>query len=79
MMSALTIQIPDSLHEKLREQASKDHSTPEQVVVLAIAEKLSSLLTIDYLNERARRAKSGDLKRLLAKVPDAKPEECDSI
>ena len=78
-MSIMTIQIPESLHEKLRQEALKDHSTPEQLAVLAIAEKLSSLLTVDYLEERARRAKPGSLNKFLAKVPDVAPEVCDRL
>ena len=78
-MSAITIQIPESLHEKLRQEAVRDHSTPEQIAVLAIAEKLSSLLTVDYLEERAKRAKRGKLKHLLAKVPDVAPEAFDKL
>ena len=78
-MSAITIHIPESLHKTLNEVASKDNSTPEQLAVLAIAEKLSSILTVDYLEARAKRAKPGALKRFLDKVPDVEPEERDKL
>lgn len=78
-MSAITINIPDSLYDKLKEAAAKDKSTPEYFAVLAIAEKLSSFMTVEYLEERARRAKLERFEELLSKVPDVEPEECDKL
>lgn len=76
-MSAITVNLPDSLYDKLKEVAEKDRSTPEQLVVVAIAEKLSSLLTVEYLEERAKRAKPERLNHLLARVPSVEPEAHD--
>jgi predicted transcriptional regulator len=78
-MSAITINIPESLHEKLKEIAEQDNSTPEQLAVLAIAEKLSCILTVEYLDARARRAKRDRFDSLLSKVPDVEPEERDRL
>jgi len=78
-MSAITINIPESLHEKLKEIAEQDNSTPEQLAVLAIAEKLSCILTVEYLDARARRAKRDRFDFLLSKVPDVEPEERDRL
>jgi predicted DNA-binding ribbon-helix-helix protein len=69
-MSTITINIPESLYDKLREIAERDNSTLEQLAVLAIAEKVSCLLTVEYLNGRARRAKPDRFDFLLSKVPD---------
>jgi predicted transcriptional regulator len=66
-MSVITINIPESLHEKLKEIA-EDNSTPEQLAVLAIAEKLSCIVTVDYLEARARRARPDRFDSLLSKV-----------
>jgi len=78
-MSAITINIPESLHNKLKEVAERDNSTPEQLAVLAIAEKISCLLTVEYLDERARRAKPDRFDFLLSKVPDVEPENQDRL
>ena len=78
-MSALTINVPESLFGKLKEVSAKDQSTPEQFALLAIAEKLSSVITVDYLEERAKRAKLERFEQLLAKVPDVEPEENDRL
>ena len=78
-MSAITIEVPESLFEKLKEVAARDHSTPEQFALLALAEKLSSVMTVEYLEERAKRAKLERFEQLLAKVPDVEPEESDRL
>lgn len=78
-MSAITIEIPESLFGKLKEVAAKDQSTPEQFALLALAEKLSSLITVEYLEEKAERAKLERFEQLLAKVPDVEPEEGDRL
>jgi predicted transcriptional regulator len=78
-MSAITINIPESLYDKLKEVAEKDQSTPEQLAVLAIAEKPSSLMTVEYLEERARQAKLERFEQLLSKVPDVEPENHDRL
>ena len=78
-MSAITIEVPESLFGKLKEVTARDHSTPEQFALLALAEKLSSVMTVEYLEERARRAKLERFEQLLAKVPDVEPEESDRL
>ena len=78
-MSAITIEVPESLFGKLKEVAAKDQSTPEQFALLALAEKLSSVVTVEYLEERAKRAKLEKFEQLLAKVPDVEPEEGDRL
>ena len=78
-MSVITINIPESLYDKLKEVTEKDKSTPEYFAVLAIAEKLSSVMTVEYLEERARRAKIERFEQLLSKVPDVEPEDYDRL
>ena len=78
-MSSITLNIPESLYGKLKEAAEKDKSTPEQLAILAIAEKLSSLLTVEYLEERARRARPERFEEILSAVPNVEPEERDRL
>ncbi|QQS45456.1 MAG: toxin-antitoxin system HicB family antitoxin [Acidobacteriota bacterium] len=78
-MSVITIDVPESLFDKLKEVAAKDRSTPEHFALLALAEKLSSVITVEYLEERAKRAKIERFEQLLSKVPDAEPEETDRL
>jgi len=78
-MGSLSIRLPESLHKRLKEMAEKEGISMNQFVTLAVNEKVSSLMTVDYLKERA---KKGDLKtfeELLEKVPDTEPEEFDKL
>ena len=45
----------------------------------AVSEKISALLTEDYLNERAERARKKDLRKILDKVPEREPLSGDEI
>ncbi len=78
-MSAILINVHDSLFDKLKEAVARDRSTPEQFALLTVAEKLSSVVTIEYLEERAKRAKLERFEQLLAKVPDVEPEESNRL
>jgi hypothetical protein len=72
-MSVLTINFPETISAKLSNLANKNKSEIEKFVLIAVAEKL------DYLEERAKRAKFDDFENILAKIPDVKPETFDQI
>lgn len=78
-MTTLSIRVPDSLHRAIKELASKDGYSMNQFLITAAAEKLSALETVDYLRERAKRAKLKDFDRLLASVPNTKPDMGDEL
>jgi hypothetical protein len=78
-MSALSVRIPKSLHEQLRELASEEGISINQFVTLAIAEKIATLTTIEYLEKRAQRGSREKLLAALAQVPDVEPEEHDRL
>jgi hypothetical protein len=78
-MSTLTVRMPDSLHKRLRSTSKTEHASINQLVTLAIAEKLSALETMEYLEERSRRGSREKFDRVLAKVPDAEPDDIDRI
>jgi predicted transcriptional regulator len=72
-MSTLSLRLPDSLHRKVRELAAKDDISINQFVATAVAEKMSALLTEDYLAQRAARGSRGAFERVLRRVPDRPP------
>lgn len=78
-MSTLSVRLPESVHRKLRELAKKEGVSMNQLISLAVSEKLAVLLTVDYLNDRARKAEPAALRDILAKVPDSPPEEHDRL
>ncbi len=78
-MTTLSLRLPSSLHKQIAEMAKRDGITIDQFVSTAAAEKLAALLTVDYLEQRARRASGEEFQAVLAKVPDVEPEEHDKL
>ncbi|MCB9769469.1 MAG: toxin-antitoxin system HicB family antitoxin [Candidatus Omnitrophica bacterium] len=78
-MSALSLRLPDSIHRHIKEIAKREGVSINQFISSAVSEKVSALLTEDYLNERARRADRGALKEILKKVPDRDPQPGDKL
>lgn len=78
-MSTIQVQIPDSLQKSLDDLAARDGISIDQFISTAIAEKLSALMTENYLIERAKRGDRTKYEAILAKVPDVEPEAYDKI
>lgn len=78
-MSSLSLRLPDSLHDKVRELAERENISINQFIAMAVAEKTAALLTVDYLKERAERADNKLLDRLLKRVPDVPPVPGDEL
>jgi len=79
-MSSISIRLPDSLYRVALELAKKDHISINQFISTALAEKISALMTEDYLLKRAKKAPTQEeFVKLLEKVPDTEPEEYDKF
>ena len=78
-MSTISLRLPDSLHKQVRRLAEKESVSINQLITLALAEKLSALMTEDYLEERAKRGSRKKFKRAMAKVPKVRPEVYDRL
>jgi hypothetical protein len=78
-MGALSLRLPESLHRKLGEVAEREGVSINQLISSAVAEKMSALMTEEYLTARARRASRRRFEAVLAKVPDVEPDESDRI
>ena len=78
-MSAISVRLPDSLHNAVRELAQQDNVSINQFIALALAEKVSALKTEEYLKERAQRGARATFDAALAKVPDVKPDDRDQL
>ena len=78
-MSALNLRLPDSIHRHLREIAKREGVSINQFISTAVSEKVSAILTEEYLSARANRAKEGALKRILDEVPDRPPLPEDQL
>jgi predicted HicB family RNase H-like nuclease len=51
-MSALSLRLPHSLHERARTLALREGISINQLIARALAEKMSALLTEEYFRER---------------------------
>jgi predicted transcriptional regulator len=78
-MSTISLRLPDSLHDKVRELAERENISINQLVTLALAEKISALMTEEYLGDRANRGSKEKFEKAMAKVPDIAAEEQDRI
>lgn len=78
-MGALSLRLPESLHQKLGELAEREGISINQLITSAVAEKMSALMTEEYLATRAKRASRRKFEAALAKVPDVEPEEFDRL
>ena len=76
-MSAISLRLPDSIHNRARVLSKRDHVSINQFVATAVAEKISALETEDYLGARAARASRKKFEEALAQVPDREPDEHD--
>jgi predicted transcriptional regulator len=79
MMGALSLRLPESLHRKLGELAEREGVSINQLISSAVAEKMSALLTEEYLEARAKRASRKKFDAILAKVPDREPDAPDRV
>jgi len=78
-MSSLSLRLPESLHQKIRELAKRDAVSINQFIATAVAEKAAALLTVDYLKARGRHADARLFDRVLARVPDTAPVPGDEL
>lgn len=78
-MSSLSLRLPDSLHAKIRELAANDDVSINQFIATAVAEKAAAMLTLAFLEERAKRGDPAAFDRILARVPDVPPLPGDEI
>jgi hypothetical protein len=78
-MSTLSLRLPESLHQRVRELADREGISINQFIATAVAEKMSALLTEEYLQARAQRGSRAKYDAALAQVPDVEPDERDHL
>jgi hypothetical protein len=78
-MSALSLRLPNSLHDRARDLARREGISINQLVAAALAEKMSALLTQEYLEARVVRGSRQKFLSALARVPAAEPDARDAL
>ena len=76
-MSTISLRLPDSLHKQIRKLADAEGISINQFISTAAAEKLAALMTVEYLEERAKRGSREKFEAALARLPDVEPEDYD--
>ena len=52
-ITALTVRLPNSVHQKVKELALRDDISVNQFIAAAVSEKMASVMTLDYLKSEA--------------------------
>jgi hypothetical protein len=78
-MGTLSLRLPASIHRHIREIARQEGVSINQFISSAVAEKISALLTEEYVNARAARADLDKVAQILAKVPERPPVAGDEL
>ena len=76
-MAALTIRLPNSVHQKIKELAARDEVSVNQFIASAASEKMASVLTLDFLKSEAVKGKRSDFEHYLSMVPDTPAQAGD--
>jgi hypothetical protein len=78
-MSTISLRLPESLHERVRELAEQEGVSINQLITTALAEKLSALLTEEFLEKRGERGSRQKFDRAMSKVRRVEPDENDKV
>jgi len=78
-MSTISLRLPQSLHKKVRDLAKQEEISINQFIATALAEKMSALMTSDYLKERSKRGNRQKFVRAMSKVRGIDPEKKDAL
>jgi len=78
-MSTISLRLPESLHRQVRELAKAEDVSINQLITTALAEKLSALMTVDYLRERGALGDRAAYDAVLDKVRDSEPDAGDEL
>ena len=71
------LRIPDYYKAEIEEL--KGNVSMNQFIVNALSEKIATLRTVDYLEERAGRGSVEHALKLLNNAPDVEPDERDKL
>jgi hypothetical protein len=79
MTNRLSLKLPNFLREQVCRLAERESVSESQLAMLALAEKVSALMTQEYLAERAERGSREKFENAMARVADTELEEYDKI
>ena len=71
--SDFALRVPPTLLAEARKAAESEGVALNQLITLALAEKVSAMRTEEYFEERARRANPAKVSRILARLGKGNP------
>jgi hypothetical protein len=77
-MSTISLRLAESLHKRVRDLARREGISINQLVATALAEKISALMTTEYLEKRGKRGSRKSFEQALSHVRERRPPEYDS-
>ncbi len=78
-MSTLSLRLANSLHNEVKHLARKEGISINQFIASAVAEKMSALMTEDFLVERSKKGNKKAFLQAMSKVPNVEPETNDKL
>jgi uncharacterized protein (DUF1778 family) len=78
-MSTLSLRLANSLHDEVKHLARKEGISINQFIASAVAEKMSALMTEDFLVERSKKGNKKAFLQAMSKVPNVEPETNDKL
>ena len=77
--STFPLRLASSLQEEARKTAKSEGISLNQLINLAVAEKISALRTEEFFRERGARADTKKARRILRRAGNEPPREGDEI
>lgn len=78
-MSTMSLRLPESLHRQAKELAEQEGVSVNQLIATALAEKISALQAVKYLEERGARGTWQKFDRVLNKVKSGPADPQDQL
>ena len=75
----ISANIPDILYQQLESFAEKEQISIDGLVAITLSSQIALWSTRDYLNEKAKLVNWDAFEKVLAKVPNVEPDECDRL
>ena len=77
--SSFPLRLASSLQEEARKTAKSEGISLNQLINLAVAEKISALRTEDFFRERGARSRPNKARKILKRAGNELPREGDEI
>ncbi len=78
-ISTYPLRLPKSLKDEVARVAERDHTSMNQFIAIAVAEKISALETEEFFLERAKQADLGAFRNILFRKGGETPRSGDEL